>query len=42
MVSEEMKVVLTDYNVAYKRNPDSPETCEYTGYDYPGAIIMKE
>ena len=42
MVSEELKVVMTDYNVAFKRSVETPEESKGTKFDYPNAIVMRE
>jgi serine/threonine protein kinase len=43
MVSEKLGVVVTDYNVAFKRNEDNPEECKKDAeFNYDGVIVMHE
>jgi|TARA_B110000285_G_scaffold232396_1_gene303364 hypothetical protein len=40
MVSESLQVVVTDYNVAFKRDENTPDIDEKNHYD--GVIVMRE
>ena len=43
MVSEKLGVVVTDYNVAFKRNEDNPEESKKDAeFNYDGVIVMHE